>query len=152
MRHSTFQHRYLDKILLCSLCALGYRSGNLTCLTKTITDNAITVTYHNYGREGESTSTLGNLRHAVDGNQTIFQFDVTIYFYSIHCHNRLKVKTSLTSSVSQLLYTTVIQVTITIKNHRLDTNSLGLLCHQLAHFLSLLLLWHLLHSERRSRS
>ena len=122
MGNSTFQHGNLHEVLLGGIGTLLNGSGYLTGLSKTPTDHTLTVTYDHDGCKRESTSTLRNLGHTVDGNQTVFKLYVTINSYSIHCHNRLEFKTSLTSRVGQSLHTTMIKITVTIEDDFLDTS------------------------------
>ncbi len=112
---STFENRNLDKILLCSLYAFGDSSCNLTSLTQSITYSSVTVADNDNRCKSECTTTLCYLCHTVDSNETIFQFYVTVNFYFIHCHNRLKFKTALASSFCELLHTAVVKITITVK-------------------------------------
>ena len=117
MRNCTLEYRNLNQVLLSSLSTLSNSSCNLTCLTKTVTDNTVTVTYNDDSSECESTTTLGNLSYTVDCNQAILKYFFVIYLYFIHCHNRLKFKTTITSTVSQLLYATVVEITVAVENY-----------------------------------
>ena len=147
MRYSTLEYRNLYQVLLSSFSTLCDSSSNLTCLTKAVADHAITVTYNDDSSECESTTTLCNLSYTVDSNQAILKYFFVIYFYFIHCHNRLKFKTTITSTFSQLLYTTMVKVTITVENYCLNASSLSLLSNELANLSCLLLLRHLLQTE-----
>ena len=86
MRNCTFQYRNLYEILLSGLCTLRDCCCNLTGLAQAPSDYAITVTYNDNSSECKGATTFGNLGYTVDSNQTVFQFNVTIYFYFIHCH------------------------------------------------------------------
>src|SRR5574344_1612697 len=152
MRNSTIQYRNLYEIFLCSFNALRDSSCYFTCFSQAITDETFTVTYNDDSSESECTTTFCNLCHTVDSNQAILQFYITIYFYFIHCHNRLKFKTSLACCISEFLNTTMVKITITVKNYSLNTSGESVFSNQFTDFLSLLLLWHLLEAERRSGS
>ena len=147
VRNRTLEYRNLHQVLFGSLSAFGDSSGNFTGLTQTVANHALTITNNDDGSECKRTTTLCNLRHTVDSNQAVFQFCVTIYFYFIHCHNRLKFKTTLTCSISQSLYTTMIEVTIAVEDHCLNASRLSFLSDQCANFLSLLDLRHLFHTQ-----
>ena len=61
----------LNQILLSCLNALGNSSCNFTCLTKTVTNDTLTITNYYNSSESESTATLGNLDNTIDSNQSI---------------------------------------------------------------------------------
>src|SRR3712207_4857660 len=109
MGYSPLQYRNFHKILLSRLYAFRYSSCNFTCLSKTPADNAFTITYNDDSSECKCTTTFSNLCNTINCYQTVLQFDVTVNFYFIHCHNRLKVKTALASTISEFLNTTVIE-------------------------------------------
>ena len=150
VRNGTLQYRNLNKVLLGSLSTLGNCSGNLTSLTKAPTDNTIAITYNDDSSECKGATTFGNLGYSIDSNQAVFQFNVTIYSYFIHCHNRLKFKTTFACCISQSLYTSVIEITITVENNTLNTGFLGILGYESTNLLGLLNLGHLFETERRS--
>ncbi len=147
VRNGTLQYRNLNKVLLGSLSTLGNCSGNLTSLSKAPTYNTIAITYNDDSSECKGATTFGNLGYSIDSNQAVFQFNVTIYSYFIHCHNRLKFKTTFACCISQSLYTTMIEVTIAVEDHCLNASRLSFLSDQCANFLSLLDLRHLFHTQ-----
>ena len=151
MRDCAFQHRNLYEIFLCRLGTLGDCSRYFACFAKTPADDTIAITNNDDSSECEGTTTLGNLCYTVDSNQTVFEFYVTIYFYFIHCHNRLKFKTTFAGCISQSLYAAVIEITVTVEHNSFDTGCLSLLGYKFANFLSLLNLCHLLKSQRGGR-
>ena len=101
MRDSTLENGNLYEILLGRLYTLGNGSGNFASLTKSPANYTIAVTDNYNSCEREGTSTLGHLSYTVDGNQSVFQFNVTIYSNFVHCHNRLKIKSTFTSCISE---------------------------------------------------
>ena len=102
MGYSALEHGNFYQVLLSGLSALGNSSGDFTSLTKTIADDAVTVTYNDHGSKRKGTTTFSHFRYTVDLNEAIFQFCVAIHFYFIHCHNRLKFKTSFAGCVCQI--------------------------------------------------
>ena len=76
------------------------------------------------------------------------QINVIIIFYFIHCHNRLEFETAITSCVSELLNTSVIEITVTVENHCRNTCCDSVSGYELTNLSSLLLLRHLLETER----
>jgi len=148
MRNSALEHRNLNEVLLSSLYTLGDSCGNFTGLTKTVADNALAVTNNDDSSECECTTTLCNLGYTVDSHEAVLQISVIIIFYFIHCHNRLEFETTVTSCISKLLYTSVIEITVTVENHSCYTSCDSVSCNELAYLGSLLLLRHLLETER----
>ena len=71
MRNCAFEHGNLYKILLGCLSTLCNSSGNLTSLTKSISNDTLAITNNNDGSERESTTTFCNLGYTVDCHQAI---------------------------------------------------------------------------------
>ena len=148
MRNSALEHRNLNEVLLSCLNTLSDSSGNFAGLTQTVANYALAVTNNDDSSECECTTTLGNLSYTVDSHETVLQINVIIIFYFIHCHNRLEFETAITSCVSKLLNTSVIEITVTVENHCRNTCCDSVSGYELANLSSLLLLRHLLESER----
>ena len=72
MGDRTLQHGNLYQILLCSLDALGNGSGYFASLAQAPAYNSVLIADNDNGGEGERTATLGNLRHTVDSDQSVF--------------------------------------------------------------------------------
>ena len=89
MRDCSVDDGNLHQILLCILNSLGDSGGNLISLTKTITYNAVLVSYHYDSCEAEVTASFGNLGYSLDGNQSVFQFKIRgLYSFNICiCHS-----------------------------------------------------------------
>ena len=75
----TADHGDAEEVLLRFLNTLGNSLGNFLGLSVADTDGAFTVTDDNQSGEGETTSTLHNLGHAVDGDNTL---DVLIFVFA----------------------------------------------------------------------
>ncbi len=82
--HCTLEHGNLNQILLSGFYALGNSGSNFAGLTKTATDNTLTVTDYNDCSKSEGTTTFGYFNNAIDSNQSIFQL-FCVYIYSV-CH------------------------------------------------------------------
>ena len=81
--------RNLNEILLGVLNALSDGGGYLIGFSKTITNNAVLVTHnHNRGKT-EVTTTLSDLSHSLDGDQSVLQFKIRcLYSFNICiCHS-----------------------------------------------------------------
>jgi len=92
----------LDEVLLGHLGTLGDSGSDLVGLAQSVTDDAITVAHDNDGCKGESTSTLGDLGCAVDGDKTILQFDIaSLNSVILLNHDVLKFKSTFTGTVGQ---------------------------------------------------
>ena len=76
---------HLHEVLLGCFYALGDSCGDFTGFAETVTDNALTITYHYDGSEGESASALGDFRNTIDSNESIFQFFIVCVYSD--CHN-----------------------------------------------------------------
>ncbi len=90
MRYCTFYDRNLYKILLGCVSAFGNSLLHFAGLAKTPSDSTITVTNNDNSSECEGTTTFRYLGNAVNSNQFVFQFNVTIYFYFIHCYKSFR--------------------------------------------------------------
>ena len=92
----------LNEVLLGHLNALGDGGSDLVGLAESVTDDAVSVTDDNDGSKRERASTLGDLGRAVDGDETILQFDIaslnSVIFLN---HDCLKFKSTFTGSVGQ---------------------------------------------------
>ena len=75
----------LPGVLLSCFSPLGDSCGPFTGFAETVADNALTVTYHYDGSEGESASALGDFRNTIDSNESIFQFFIVCVYSD--CHN-----------------------------------------------------------------
>ncbi len=60
-----------EEVLLRLLDTLGDRGGNLAGLAVTDTDEAVAIADDHEGGEAEATTTLHDLRHAVDGHDAL---------------------------------------------------------------------------------
>ena len=85
VRNSTFDDGHLHKVLLGSFNTLSNSGSNFASLTKTVTDNTLTITNYYDSSESESATTLSNLGYTIDSNESIFQFFI-VCIYSV-CHN-----------------------------------------------------------------
>ena len=143
MRHGSFQYRDTSQVFLCSFNTFSNCSGYFTCFTKTPTNNSIFVTNNHDSRKAKSSTTFCHFSNTIDSYKSIFQFDVVSYFNSIiNCHNHLKFKSTVTSSVCYFFYSPMIQVTVTVEYDSRNTSLLCLLSNQFANFGSLLFLRH----------
>ena len=151
MRNGSLEYGNLYKILLGCFYTLGDSCGNFTSFAKTPTNDTVAVTDNNNGCESKGATSLSYFGNTVDGNQSVFQLNVTIYFNFIYCHNRLEIKSTFTSCISQRLYSAMIEITVTVKDYAFNASLLGLLGYQFANLLSLFDLRHSLKTERRCR-
>ena len=71
MGNSTFDNGHLDEIFLGILYALGNSSGDFTSLTKTNTDDTLTITNYYDSSESEGATALGDFDYAIDSNESI---------------------------------------------------------------------------------
>ena len=85
VRYSTLNDGHLDKVLLGSFNTLSNSGSNFASLTKTVTDNTLTITNYYDSSESESATTLSNLRYTIDSNESIFQFFIVCVYSD--CHN-----------------------------------------------------------------
>ena len=145
MRDRTLNDRNLDQIFLGGLYALRNCSSNFSGLTKAITNDAFSIAYYYNSSKRESTATLSYLDYAIDSNQSIFQL-FTTYVYSV-CHNLLKFKSAITSSISDLFDTSMVQITISVKNDSCNSSLQGFFSNNFTHFGSLLSFGQFLHTQ-----
>jgi len=150
VRNRAFKYRYLYQILLSRLHAFGNSCRNLTCLTKAITDYALTVTDYNNSCESECSTTFCNLSYPIKRYQFLGKL-FSVYINSI-CHNQLKFKSALARTISNFHNSSVIQISITVKNNLRDTCLYGEFSNLFSNYCSLLTLWHFLHAKRRCRN
>ena len=75
------KNRYLDQILLGVLYTLGDRCRYLASLAKSVTYYSVLVTYNYNRRKRKSTSSLGNLRYALDAYQTILELQIACPYF-----------------------------------------------------------------------
>ena len=146
MRNRTLNDGNFDQIFLSCLYAFRNCSGNFSSLTKAITYDALSIAYYYNSSKRESTATLSYLDYAIDSNQSIFQL-FTTYVYSV-CHKLLKFKSAITSSICDLLDTSMVQIAISVKNDSSDSSLQGFFSNNFAHSGSLLSLRHFLHAQR----
>ncbi len=140
VRNCSLQNRDSYQILLGTFYTFGYSSGHFAGFTQAPTDNAIAITNDNNCRKGKRTTTFRNFSHTVDSNQAVFQIYITRSLYSVVSHNELKFKSSIAGCISNLFYSTMIQITITVENNSSNTGFQRLLCYQSTNFRCLLLL------------
>ena len=76
MRDRAFEHRNLHEVLLGILHALGDGRGHFAGLAQTVAHDAVLVTDHDDRRKTERTATLGHLRHALDADEPVLQFQI----------------------------------------------------------------------------
>ena len=114
----------LYHILLSGFCSFCDGGGYLTGLSEATADCSFTVTYNNDGSECEGSTTFCYLGNAVNSYELIFKLRLAICFYFINCHNcYLEIKSTITSCISKLFYTTMIEVSITVENNTCYTGS-----------------------------
>ena len=89
MRNGGVDDRNLYQVLLSILSSLSDSCGNLISLSKTITYNAVSVTYHYDSGKAEVATTLGHLGYPLDGNEPVLELKVScLYsFYICICHS-----------------------------------------------------------------
>ena len=73
---STLEHGNLNEVFLSSLGSFLHSSGNLSCLTQSVSYNTILISNNYDSCESECTSTLGNFGYAVDSDQTLLEVEV----------------------------------------------------------------------------
>ena len=86
MWHCAFEHWHTEKILLCGLCTLCDGCCDFTGLAQTVSNHAFTIANHHDGGESESTTTLGDLGHAIQSHKSVLQLLRVFYLCSIY-HN-----------------------------------------------------------------
>ena len=89
MRNGSVDDGNLHKVLLCIFHALCNGSSDFVGFSKTITYNAVLVTYDYDCSKAEVTTTLSDLGHTLDGNEPVLQFEVRrLYSFNICiCHS-----------------------------------------------------------------
>ena len=89
VRNGGVDDRNLYQVLLCILGSLSDGCGNLICLSKTITYNTVSVTYHYDSGKAEVASTLGDLSYPLDGDESVLElkFRCLYSFYICICHS-----------------------------------------------------------------
>ncbi len=103
VRDSAAVHGNLDKIFLGSLDTLCDGGLNFVGFTEAPAyDSVFIADYYDSGK-GEGATTFGHLSDAVDGNETILEFEIVcrFYFVILICHIVLEFKTAIASGVSQ---------------------------------------------------
>ena len=145
MGDSTLKHRNFYQILLCSLYAFSYSSSNFTGLSKTVTNDSITITDNNYSCKSESAATLSYLNYSIDSNQSILQF-FCINVYSV-CHNLLEFKSTFTCTFSNFFDTAMIKVAVTVEYHRSNTCCKSFCSYSFTYLSGLFFLRHSFHAQ-----
>ena len=153
VRNGSVQNRYLNKVLLGGFRTLGDGCCYLTCLTQTVANDTITVTYYYNGCKRKSTTTFGNFRYTVYSNEALLELQVICGFNSVHILTIiLEFETAFTSGISKLFNTTVIEITVAVKYYRLNACLLGGLGNSLTYDSCFLCLGSFfLDSQRRCR-
>ena len=72
MRHSTIQNGNFHQILLGCFHAFGNGCCYFSSLTKSPTNDTITITNYNNGSESKRSTTLSYLGNTIDSNQSVF--------------------------------------------------------------------------------
>ncbi len=82
-------YRYLYKVFLCVINTFSDCIGYLVGFAKTVTYNAISITYYHDGGEAKSSTTFYNLGYTVNGYDFLFEFDFARLYatYIILQHN-----------------------------------------------------------------
>ena len=86
--------RNLDEILLGILDTLSDGGSYLIGFSQTITNNAVLVTHNHNSGKAEVTTTLSDLSHSLDGDQSVLQLEVRcLYSFNICiCHSLLSIR------------------------------------------------------------
>lgn len=136
MRNGCVDDRNLHEILLGVLNTLSDGGSYLIGFSKTITNNAVLVTHNHNRGEAEVTTTLSDLSHSLDGDQSVFQFKIRCLYsltFVFAIVFQLENKATFTGSVGQTFNPTVIEVTSTVKRDGGDSLLLGTLSDRLSY-------------------
>ncbi len=112
VRNSTLQDGHLDEVFLCIFGTFSNSGGDFLCFTEAVTNDAVLVTDNHDGCEAEDTTTLGHFHNSVHCNHSLFEFEVSCFYFLYicvsHSLNNLKFKTTFSSCFSQRFNSTMI--------------------------------------------